>query len=157
LVAKVISSTVVGVDSYPVDVEVDISPGLPDVAVEESKGIIKAAIKNSGYKFPNKFDIIDIHIEVPSVRYKDLAGRSSGEASGAIKERIERARSMQERRFADRNMQFNARMSDKAIKLYCAVDEESQKLIEMAIEKLGPSARAYTKVLKIARTIADIE
>jgi magnesium chelatase family protein len=102
-------------------------------------------------------DRIDIHIEVPSVRYKDLTGRSSGESSGAIKERIERARLMQKGRFGDDGMQFNARMSDKEIKLYCIVDDESQKLIEMAIEKLGLSARAYTKVLKIARTIADIE
>jgi len=102
-------------------------------------------------------DRIDIHIEVPSVRYKDLAGKSIGESSGVIKERIERARVMQKGRFADRSMQFNARMSDKEIKLYCIVGDESQKLIEMAIEKLGLSARAYTKVLKIARTIADIE
>ncbi|MGA3207294.1 MAG: ATP-binding protein [Syntrophales bacterium] len=126
--------------------------GLPDVAVKESKDRIKAAIRNFGYK------LLEIrNIEVPSVRYKDLTERSAIESSGAIKERIERARSMQKQRFADRSMQFNARISDKEIKLYSTVDEESQKLTEMAIEKLVLSARAYTKVLKIARTIADIE
>jgi magnesium chelatase family protein len=64
---------------------------------------------------------------------------------------------MQKKRFEDQNVQFNARMSDKQIKVYCTIDEDSQKLIEMAIEKLGLSARAYTKVLKVARTIADID
>ncbi len=102
-------------------------------------------------------DRIDIHIEVPSVRYKDLTGKSSGESSGAIKERIERARFMQKKRFDGQNAQFNARMSDKQIKMFCDIDEDSQKLIEMAIEKLGLSARAYTKILKVARTIADLE
>jgi magnesium chelatase family protein len=102
-------------------------------------------------------DRIDIHIEVPSVRYRDLTAKSSGESSGALKERIGRARSMQKKRFEDQNVQFNARMSDKQIKVYCTIDEDSQKLIEMAIEKLGLSARAYTKVLKVARTIADID
>jgi magnesium chelatase family protein len=94
---------------------------------------------------------------VPSVRYRDLTAKSSGESSGTLKERIGRARSMQKKRFDDQNVQFNARMSDKQIKLYCIIDEDSQKLIEMAIEKLGLSARAYTKVLKVARTIADID
>ena len=102
-------------------------------------------------------DRIDIHIEVPSVRYKDLTGKSSGESSGAIKERIERARFMQKKRFDGQNAQFNARMSDKQIKMFCDIDEDSQNLIEMAIEKLGLSARAYTKILKVARTIADLE
>jgi magnesium chelatase family protein len=102
-------------------------------------------------------DRIDIHIEVPSVRYKDLTGRSSGESSGAIKERIERARFIQKRRLEGQDTQFNARMSDKLIKVFCDIDEDSQKLIEMAIEKLGLSARAYTKILKVARTIADLE
>jgi magnesium chelatase family protein len=102
-------------------------------------------------------DRIDIHIDVPSVRYRDLTAKSSGESSGAIKERIDRARFMQKKRFEGENTQFNARMSDKQIKVDCTIDEDSQKLIEMAIEKLGLSARAYTKVLKIARTIADID
>jgi magnesium chelatase family protein len=102
-------------------------------------------------------DRIDIHIEVPSVRYKDLTGKSSGESSGTIKERIERARSIQKSRFEGQDTQFNARMADKLIKVFCDIDEDSQKLIEMAIEKLGLSARAYTKILKVARTIADLE
>lgn len=102
-------------------------------------------------------DRIDIHIEVPSIRYKDLTGKSSGETSQEIKERIERARLIQKKRFNSQDMQFNARMTDKQIKMHCTIDEVSQNLIEMAIEKLGLSARAYTKVLKVARTIADLE
>ena len=102
-------------------------------------------------------DRIDIHIEVPSVKYRDLTGKSAGEPSAKIKERVDRARSTQERRFEGQNNRFNARMSDKQIKTYCSIDDDSQKLIEMAIEKLGLSARAYTKILKVARTIADLE
>ncbi|HVO65779.1 MAG TPA: hypothetical protein VMT12_04770 [Syntrophales bacterium] len=98
-----------------------------------------------------------MHIEVPSVRYKDLAGKATGESSDSIKERIERARSKQQNRFSGKNTQFNARMTDKQIKTYCSIDDDSQKLLEMAIEKLGLSARAYTKILKVARTIADLE
>ena len=102
-------------------------------------------------------DRIDIHIEVPSIRYKDLTGKSSGETSRIIKERIERARFIQKKRFDGQDMQINARMTDKQIKVHCTIDEDSQNLIEMAVEKLGLSARAYTKILKVARTIADIE
>jgi magnesium chelatase family protein len=102
-------------------------------------------------------DRIDIHIEVPSIRYKDLTGKSSGETSRSIKERIERTRSIQKNRFDGQDIQFNARMTDKQIKTHCSIDDASLQLIEMAVEKLGLSARAYTKVLKVARTIADIE
>ena len=102
-------------------------------------------------------DRIDIHIEVPSVKYRDLTGKSVGESSLDIAGRVNRARGMQDRRFQDNNIRFNARMSDKQIKAYCIIDDDSQKLIEMAIDRLGLSARAYTKILKIARTIADLE
>ena len=102
-------------------------------------------------------DRIDIHIEVPSVKYRDLTGKSAGESSAEIKERVDRARRMQEGRFNSQHIRFNARMSDKQIKIHCIIDDDSQKLIEMAIDKLGLSARAYTKILKIARTIADLE
>ena len=102
-------------------------------------------------------DRIDIHIDVPSVRYKDLSGKSMGESSGKIKERVDRARKAQEERFKNKDTRFNARMSDREIKVHCGIDDDSQKLMEMAIEKLGLSARAYTKILKVARTIADLE
>ena len=102
-------------------------------------------------------DRIDIHIEVPSVKYRDLKGKSAGESSAEIKERVDRARRVQEQRFNGQNTRFNARMSDKQIKIHCIIDDDSQKLIEMAIDKLGLSARAYTKILKVARTIADLE
>ncbi|MDI6777195.1 MAG: YifB family Mg chelatase-like AAA ATPase [Syntrophales bacterium] len=102
-------------------------------------------------------DRIDIHIEVPSIRYRDLVGRNVGESSDIIKERIVRARAVQVKRFDGQDTLLNARMSDKQIKEYCVIDEDSRRLIEMAIDRLGFSARAYTRILKVARTIADIE
>ncbi len=103
-------------------------------------------------------DRIDIHIEVPSVRYRDLTGKIFRRIvlphSG---QRINRARSRQMERFSDPKTLCNARMSDKQIRQYCPLDEESQRLLEMAIDKLGLSARAYTRILKVARTIADLE
>ncbi|MBN1615302.1 MAG: YifB family Mg chelatase-like AAA ATPase [Deltaproteobacteria bacterium] len=102
-------------------------------------------------------DRIDIHIEVPSVRYGDLAGKYTGESSAAIKERIDDARARQRERFGDEKTLLNARMSVRQIKAFCQTDEESQRLIEMAVDKLGLSARAYNRILKVARTIADLE
>jgi len=102
-------------------------------------------------------DRIDIHIEVPSIRYKDLVGKDAGESSEIIEERIVRARARQKKRFDGHDTLLNAGMSDKQIKECCIIDEDSRKLIEMAIDKLGFSARAYTRILKVARTIADLE
>jgi magnesium chelatase family protein len=102
-------------------------------------------------------DRIDIHIEVPSVKYRDLTGKSVSESSGDINKRVDKARDMQKRRFQEHNIRCNARMSDKQIRTYCVIDGDSQKLIEMAIDKLGLSARAYTRILRIARTIADLD
>jgi len=102
-------------------------------------------------------DRIDIHCEVPSVRYRELTARQTGETSAAIKTRIERAREIQKRRFAGDSTLFNARMSDRQLRAACPLDEESRQLMEMAVEKLGLSARAHTRILKVARTIADLE
>jgi len=102
-------------------------------------------------------DRIDIHIEVPAVRYRDLTGETSGEDSETIKKRVDRAREIQRQRFAGKRIYCNAQMTSRYLKKYCQIGEDSKALLEQAIDKLGLSARAYTRILKIARTIADLE
>ncbi|MBN2283790.1 MAG: YifB family Mg chelatase-like AAA ATPase [Deltaproteobacteria bacterium] len=102
-------------------------------------------------------DRIDIHIEVPSVEYRQISAQSPGESSRNIRTRIEKARSLQQDRFGGNGMAGNACMSSSDIRRFCSLDADSRRLIEMAMDKLGLSGRAYTKVLKVARTIADLE
>ena len=102
-------------------------------------------------------DRIDIHIEVPAVRYRDLTGETSGEDSETIKKRVDQARQIQRERFAGKKIYCNAQMNSRHLKKYCPIGEDSKKLLEQAIDKLGLSARAYTRILKIARTIADLD
>jgi magnesium chelatase family protein len=102
-------------------------------------------------------DRIDIHIEVPSVRYKDLSDERSGESSLIIKKRVNHARDIQKKRFQRKNIHCNAQMKPRHIKTYCQIGEESKQLLENAIDRLGLSARAYTRILKVSRTIADLE
>jgi magnesium chelatase family protein len=102
-------------------------------------------------------DRIDIHIDVPSVRYHDLTATESGEPSAAIKVRIERARKIQMERFTGESMPFNSRLSDRHVRTICPIDGDSRSLIEMAVDRLGLSARAHTRILKVARTIADLD
>ena len=102
-------------------------------------------------------DRIDIHIEVPAVKYRDLASRDAGEPSREIKKRVDAARRIQLDRFKGMKIYSNAQMNNRHIKKFCQIDETSQKLLETAIDKFGLSARAYTRILKVARTIADLE
>ena len=103
-------------------------------------------------------DRIDIHIEVPSVKYKELSSEVSGENSAAIRERVMQARSLQQKRFVGKKHLFcNARMESKEIRQYCKINPGGHELLKTAITKLGLSARAYDRILKVARTIADIE
>jgi magnesium chelatase family protein len=95
-------------------------------------------------------DRIDIQVEVPAIRYQDLASRDAGEPSDA------NARDVQLRRFQKRTIHANAQMGARDIKRYCCVNDDGEKLLETAINKLGLSARAYSRVLKVARTIADL-
>lgn len=102
-------------------------------------------------------DRIDLHIEVPAVKYKELASRESGEFSQRIRGRVIEARAIQMKRFAGRRGMFsNADMQSKDIQSFCKLDAAGEELLKMAITKLGLSARAYDRILKVARTIADL-
>ncbi|MDY6862172.1 MAG: YifB family Mg chelatase-like AAA ATPase [Thermodesulfobacteriota bacterium] len=101
-------------------------------------------------------DRIDIHIEVPALRYKELSSKREGEPSYVIRKRVNNCRKIQIERFKGTKIYCNARMTQRYIKKYCWIDDSSQKLLQTAIDKLGLSARAYTRILKISRTIADL-
>ncbi|MDP2912252.1 MAG: YifB family Mg chelatase-like AAA ATPase, partial [Candidatus Omnitrophota bacterium] len=102
-------------------------------------------------------DRIDIHIEVPSVKYKDLTDESAGEKSEVIRERVRQAREIQLKRFKDDRIFSNSQMSHKLTRRYCKLDDASRDLLKIAITELGFSARCYDKILKVSRTIADLE
>ena len=102
-------------------------------------------------------DRIDIHIELPAVKYKELADRGAGEPSEAIRERVNRAREIQLKRFAGMAFFCNAQMGAREIRAHCQVESAGERLLELAINRLGLSARAYTRILKVARTIADLD
>jgi magnesium chelatase family protein len=102
-------------------------------------------------------DRIDLHMEVPSVEYKDLSKKEEGRSSAEILERVKKAREVQAERFQRMKIHTNADMGSRHIRRFCEVDSESDNLLERAMEKLGLSARAHSRILKIARTIADIE
>ena len=101
-------------------------------------------------------DRIDLHIEVPAVRYEELSGNAPGEPSEAIRARVEAARGIQQGRFGKSKVRCNARMSPRQMKEFCQLDEGSQELLRVAISELNFSARAYDRILKVARTIADL-
>ena len=103
-------------------------------------------------------DRIDIHVEVPSVQYREMASHEPAEASSVIRERILRAREVQQQRFGGAGkVRTNARMSSKLIKEHCRLGEDAAGLLKMAMTELNLSARAYDRILKVARTIADLD
>jgi magnesium chelatase family protein len=97
-------------------------------------------------------DRIDIHVEVPAVPYKELRGESSSEPSAEIRGRVERARAVQQARGA-----YNSRMPSGMIRKQCALDETGERTLEMAVRRMGLSARAHDRILKVARTVADLD
>jgi magnesium chelatase family protein len=102
-------------------------------------------------------DRIDIHIEVPAIKFNEIASDVSGEPSSSIRERVTRARSVQQERFKSDGIYANAHMKPRHIRKYCKIDADSQRLMESAMNRLGLSARAFNRILKVSRTIADIE
>jgi len=103
-------------------------------------------------------DRIDIHIELPRVKYKELAETKEAEPSAVIKSRVEKVRLLQRERFklAGELIFYNAQMSGKLIKKYCSLGNEEKGLLGFALNELGLSARAYDKILKVSRTISDL-
>ena len=102
-------------------------------------------------------DRIDIHVNVPALKVSELTSMAeSGESSGKIKDRVAKAGRLQAERFKDLKIYSNAQMGQKEIKKYCVLDAAAADLLKTAIEKLNFSARAYDKILKVARTIADL-
>lgn len=102
-------------------------------------------------------DRIDIQIEVSPVKYEKLGNDEIPESSEVIKERVNQARIIQRKRYEKENIYSNSSLTPKLITKYCKLDKESKKILETAFEKLGLSARAYGRILKVARTIADLE
>ena len=113
-------------------------------------------------KYRNKIsgpllDRIDIQIEVPRVQFSELQSEREEEESLTVRKRVEKARQIQLKRFQNTNIFTNASMTRKEITKYCKLDQESKKLLKDAFNRLGLSARAHDRVLKVARTIADLE
>jgi len=96
-------------------------------------------------------DRIDIHVEVPAVPFQELRGEAKAEPSSAIRERVLRARAVQQTRGCT-----NARLPSRSIRKHCALDDSGERTLELAVRRMSLSARAHDRILKVARTIADI-
>lgn len=102
-------------------------------------------------------DRIDLHIEVPAVPFSELSAQSNGTDSSCMREKVVAARQRQEVRFAESSTRTNAQMSTRELRRFCQIDHTCHKLLEQSVDQLGLSARAHDKVLRVARTIADVE
>src|SRR5258707_13706566 len=102
--------------------------------------------------------VLEVQIEVPSVRYKELRAPAASEDSATIRARVMDARKRQPQRFkGEKATSSNAQMAPKIIRKHCAIFSEGEKLLETAVARLGLSARAHDRILKVARTIADLD
>lgn len=102
-------------------------------------------------------DRIDIHIDVPAVPFREIKKGQAGESSTSVRERVMAARNIQTRRFKRSTIHANSQMTSRMINRYCPIDSKSMDLLERAVTRLGLSARAYNRIIKISRTIADLE
>lgn len=102
-------------------------------------------------------DRIDIHLEVPAVTYRDLTSKTVGTSSAVMRRQVEEARAIQAQRFGANSTITNANMNTQQLKNFCPLDDTSMLLMKQAMEELGLSARAFDKVRRLARTIADLE
>jgi magnesium chelatase family protein len=102
-------------------------------------------------------DRIDMHIEVPAVPFQELSASADGTSSAAMREQVGRARAVQRQRFGADTHTLNSRMSTRQLRRHCALDAEGRQLLQTAMDELGLSARAHDRILRVARTIADLE
>jgi len=102
-------------------------------------------------------DRIDIHIEVTPVAFDELAEERKSENSSAVRDRVIQARVIQEERYKDQPIHSNAQIASRDLRTLCQIDDAGQALLKKAMERLGLSARAYDRILKVARTIADMD
>lgn len=123
---------------------------------------IALALRGMIDKYINKIsgpllDRFDIHIEVPMVKYEKLESTSTSETSEEVKKRVNFAREIQKERYKKYNIFSNSELSANMIDTYCKLNSESKTIMQKAFDKLGLSVRAYSKILKVARTIADLD
>jgi magnesium chelatase family protein len=102
-------------------------------------------------------DRIDIHIEVPSVPFQELSAERSGTSSAEMRSVVIGARKIQEARFARSKARYNAQMTSRQIRVHCKLDEHCMNLLKASVNELGLSARAHDKILRVSRTIADLD
>jgi len=102
-------------------------------------------------------DRMDLHVEVPRIRYEELKDNTRVETSKVIRARVTQAREIQQSRFAQKKISLNSQMTPSNVKTYCCLDKESEQMLKHAFNKFNMSARAHDRILKVARTIADLE
>ncbi len=159
---KIVISRVMGTVAYPCSVMLvcAMNPcpcgfyGHPTKACTCPKG---AAQKYLSRISGPLLDRIDIHIEVPPVDFDKLSDTEKGESSAEIRQRVDYARKIQQQRFEGTSVTCNARMSSKMLNEYCQMTDDAKRSLKAAFEKLDMSARTYDRILKVARTVADID
>jgi magnesium chelatase family protein len=119
----------------------------PPPAVERYMGRISGPL----------LDRIDLHIEVPAVPFQELSAHADGTSSAAMREQVDRARAVQRQRFGADNHRLNGKMTTRQLRKYCGLDAEGKQLLQTAMDELGLSARAHDRILRVARTVADLE
>jgi magnesium chelatase family protein len=102
-------------------------------------------------------DRIDIHIEVPAVEFRELSSHTPGTSSGEMRKQVTAARLIEQHRFGGTRTRYNAHMTSKQLRQYCPLGEECQNLLQAAVNETGLSARAHDKIIRVARTIADLD
>ncbi len=102
-------------------------------------------------------DRIDLHIEVPAVPFQELSATADGTSSVIMREQVDHARQVQRQRFGPESHRLNGKMTTRQLRKFCVLDAEGKQLLQTAMDELGLSARAHDRILRVARTVADLE